>query len=92
MELRRLLDEATPDTRWYEAARAVLVGDHAGAADVYAAIGSQPDEAVARLEAARQSLATGDDRSANQLDRAVAFFRRAGAHAHLSDAELLPSR
>ncbi len=92
-ELRRLLDEARPETRWYEAARAVLVGDHAAAADVYGAIGSRPDEAVARLEAARQSLTAGDkDDAGDQLERALAFFRRAGAHAYLNDAARLASR
>jgi class 3 adenylate cyclase/tetratricopeptide (TPR) repeat protein len=92
-ELRRLLDEATPDTHWYKAARAVLDGDYARAADVYGAIGSQPDEAVARLEAAKQWLAAGDgDHAGDQLERALAFFRRVGAHAYVNHAELLTSR
>ena len=59
-EMRQLLDEATPRTQWYEAARAVIDGSFTRAADVYAAIGSQPDEAVARLQAARQLLAAGE--------------------------------
>ena len=92
-ELRRLLDEARPDTRWYAAARAVLDRDHLGAADVYATIGSRPDEATARVEAVRQSLVAGDgDRAGDQLERALAFFRSAGAQAYLNDAELLVSR
>lgn len=91
-ELRRLLESATPQTRWYEAACAVIDGDFAQAADVYAAIGSQPDEAVARLHGARQSLDAGDRvRADDELARALAFFRRAGADALVRDAELLTS-
>jgi hypothetical protein len=91
-ELRQLLDGATPHTRWYEAAGAVIEGSFARAADLYAAIGSQPHEAVARLQAARQSLAEGDDAEAeNQLARALTFFRRVGARAYLRDAEMLTS-
>ena len=59
-ELRPLLDAASLPTRWYDAARAVIDGDFVRAADTYAAIGSRPDEAVARLEAAKRSLADRD--------------------------------
>jgi class 3 adenylate cyclase/tetratricopeptide (TPR) repeat protein len=91
-ELRRLLDAATPHSQWYEAACAVLDGDLARAADTYAVIGSQPDEAVARLEAAKRSLATGDGaRAEGELARALAFFRRVGARAYMREAELLTS-
>jgi class 3 adenylate cyclase/tetratricopeptide (TPR) repeat protein len=88
-ELRSLLAEATPDTRWYEAARAVFDGDHARAADIYAVIGSMPDEAFARLEAARQSLVTGAGGTEDQLEGALAFFRRVEARVYLNDAERL---
>jgi tetratricopeptide (TPR) repeat protein len=89
-ELRRLLDEATPETGWYGAARAVLDGDHAAAADMYAAIGSLPDEAAARLDAVRQSLATGDGEGAVvQLERAQSFFRSTEAHARLKECVTL---
>jgi len=91
-ELRHLLAGATPRTRWYEAACAVIDGGFARAADLYAAIGSQPDEAVARLQAAKQSLASGDGVQAeDQLARALAFFRRVGARSHMRDAEMLSS-
>jgi hypothetical protein len=91
-ELRRLLDAATPRTRWYDAVSAVIGGDFARAADLYAAIGSQPDEAVTRLRAAEQALAAGDSRQTHdQLTRALAFFSRVNAQAHMRDAEMLAS-
>jgi tetratricopeptide (TPR) repeat protein len=92
-ELRELLDRATPNTRWYDAARLALDRDYAGAADVYAAMGSRPDEAVARLAAARQALAAGDgDGGGDQLERALTFFRSVGANAFVNDAEQLSVR
>jgi class 3 adenylate cyclase/tetratricopeptide (TPR) repeat protein len=91
-DLRHLLDGATPRTKWYEAACAVIDGGFSRAADLYAAIGSQPDEAVARLQAAKQSRAAGDGVQAEeQLTRALDFFRRVGARAHMRDAEMLSS-
>ena len=75
VELQRVLDVATPHTRWYDAGSAVIGGDFTRAADLYAAIGSQPDEAVARLRAAEQALAGGDAiRAQDQLARARAFL------------------
>lgn len=91
-ELRCLLESATPQTRWYDAACATIDADFARAAEEYAAIGSQPDEAVARLDAARQLLAAGDPAGAQDgLARALTFFRQAGADALVRDAELLAS-
>jgi hypothetical protein len=60
----------------------VIDGDLVRAADIYAEIGSQPDEAVARLEAAKRSPAGRD----GELERAIAFFRSVGAHAYLREA------
>jgi class 3 adenylate cyclase/tetratricopeptide (TPR) repeat protein len=89
-ELKRVLARATPHTRWYDAVRAAIDGDHAGAADLYAAIGSQPDEAVARLRAVEQALAAGyGSREQDQLTSALAFFTRVGAHAHSRHARTL---
>ena len=49
-----LLDRpGIPPTPWLEAARALAAGDPLAAAEGYAAIGSRPDEADARLAAAR---------------------------------------
>ena len=92
-ELRRLLDGAAPHSRWYDAASAFIDGDLVRAADVYAAIGSQPDEAVARLEAAKRLLACGESVHAErQLERALAFFGKVGARAYLREAEMLAVR
>jgi tetratricopeptide (TPR) repeat protein len=43
-------------SRWLEAAQAFVTGERGLAADLYAAIGSRPDEAYARLKAARQLM------------------------------------
>ncbi|HEV3463896.1 MAG TPA: hypothetical protein VG846_07930, partial [Actinomycetota bacterium] len=51
------LDEALP-SRWLDAARAFGAGDPARSARLYAEIGSRPDEATARLAAARRLLPT----------------------------------
>jgi tetratricopeptide (TPR) repeat protein len=83
-----------PASPWLEAARALAAGDPLAAADRYAAIGSRPDEADARLAAA--SLLLGAGRPAEgrtELDRALAFYREVGATAHLATArELLFAR
>jgi class 3 adenylate cyclase len=89
-ELRRLVVVATPRTRWYEALTAAIDSDFTRAADLYAAIGSQPDEAHARLRAAQQASAAGDAPQARaQFTRAWAFFARVGVHVSRRDAEML---
>src|SRR6266700_1747905 len=45
-----------PPSRWRDALEAFVSGNPARAADLYATIGSYPDEAHARLEAARDAL------------------------------------
>ena len=91
-ELRRLLETAMPRSRWYDAVSASIDGDFTRAADLYATIGSQPDEAFARLRAAQQALARECPTEArDQLERALAFFARVGAHAHVRRAEVLAS-
>ena len=53
-------------------------------------MGSQPDEAVARLRAAAHVAAAGDlAQASEQLVRARAFLGRVGAHAYLRNAESL---
>jgi class 3 adenylate cyclase/tetratricopeptide (TPR) repeat protein len=73
------------ETRWVEAARAVLRGDNEGAAELFARIGSRPDEAVARLAAA-----TSNGGGAG-LERAVEFFRSVRATRYLQEGEQLLS-
>ena len=91
-ELQRLLETAMPRSRWYDAVSASIDGDFTRAADLYATIGSQPDEAVARLRAAQQAFARESPTEArDQLERALAFFARVGAHTHVRRAEVLAS-
>jgi hypothetical protein len=79
-----------PPSPWQEAARADVAGDPGRAAAVYAQIGARPDEAHARLAAAKRLLGQGrlaEGRS--ELDRALVFYREVGASAHLAAAREL---
>jgi tetratricopeptide (TPR) repeat protein len=78
------LDAALPSP-WLDAAKAFATGDPGRAAHVYAEIGSRPDEAQARLEAAR--LLSADGRTAEakvQADAALDFYREVEATADAS--------
>jgi len=89
-DLRELAASKAVSTPWLEAAAALAGSDFERAADQYAEIGSLPDEAFARLRAAEQLLATGQQAEGNtQLRRAVAFYRKARAVAYLRQAEAL---
>jgi len=80
------LDEVLP-SRWLYAARAYAGGDPGRAARIYADIGSRPDEAAARLAAARRLLPSRPAEGRTELERAIAFFREAGASASLEQAK-----
>jgi class 3 adenylate cyclase/tetratricopeptide (TPR) repeat protein len=81
---------ATQRTRWTEAAEAVVCGDFLHAADLFAEIGSRPDEALARLHAAAILVGTeSNGRGATELERALAFFRATAALRYLSEGERL---
>jgi hypothetical protein len=83
-ELRRLTATVRSPARWLLAASAVADGDFRAAADRYAEIGSRPDEAFARLRAAKRLLAAGHRaEAASQLERALAFYREVAATAYL---------
>jgi hypothetical protein len=89
-ELRELATKRAVSTPWLEAAAAFAGSDFEQAADRYAEIGSLPDEAFARLRAAERLLVTGRRAKGNtQLQRAVAFYRKVQASAHLREAEAL---
>jgi hypothetical protein len=91
-ELRRVVTAATPHSRWYEALVAEMDADFARAADLYSAIGSQPDEAASRLRAAQQASAAGDAPQARaQFNRARAFFARAGVHVATGEQTCSPT-
>jgi len=82
------LDDVLP-SRWLDAARAFACGDPGRAARIYAEIGSRPDEAAARLAAAGQVLPSRPAEGRIELERAIAFFREAGATASLEQAKEL---
>jgi tetratricopeptide (TPR) repeat protein len=82
------LDEVLP-SRWLDAVRAYAGGDPGRAARIYAEIGSRPDEAAAHLEAARRLLPTRPAEGRVELERAMSFFREAGATASLDQAKEL---
>jgi hypothetical protein len=62
--------------------------DFAAAATVYARVGSLPDEALARLAAARHPPR---DRADAELAAALAAFRDLGAVRFAREAEQLPA-
>jgi tetratricopeptide (TPR) repeat protein len=70
---------AVPSSPWLDAARALVAGDPVRAAGIYAAIGSRPDEADARLVAARRLAVAGRTGEAEaQLAAARAFYASVG--------------
>ena len=91
-ELLAALDRAKGQRLWHDAARLIATGDFAGAADVYERIGTVPDEAYARLRAARALVSAGNRGEADrQLRLALAVFARLGATAWAAEAESLLS-
>lgn len=84
-----LLDRCgLPPSPWLAAARALIVGEPDRATDLYARIGARPEEAGARLAAARLALGGPFDAEPN-LDAAARFYREVSAHARLAEAEAL---
>jgi tetratricopeptide (TPR) repeat protein len=69
-------------TLWHDAARRIASGDAAGAAEIYAEIGSVPDKAYARLRAGTEV----------QLRLALPVFAQLGATAWHAEAESLLSK
>jgi class 3 adenylate cyclase/tetratricopeptide (TPR) repeat protein len=81
---------ARTSSRWLEAAKAAAEDDFARAADVYAAIGSLPDELLSRLGAVRQALARGRRAEADAvLASLLPALERLEARRYLADGELL---
>jgi tetratricopeptide (TPR) repeat protein len=84
------LTRAWETTPWRQAAGAVAAGDFQRAAELYAEIGSLPDQAFARLRAAEQLLAAGRQGEGNaQLQQALGFYRQVRASAYEREAEAL---
>jgi class 3 adenylate cyclase/tetratricopeptide (TPR) repeat protein len=77
-----------PVTRWLDAAAAYVGDEPARAADLLAEIGALPEEADARVSAARAALADGRRAEAeSHVAQAVQFYRRVGAVSYCSAAE-----
>jgi tetratricopeptide (TPR) repeat protein len=82
--------EQSATTLWLEAALASASGDFRAAADIYAAIGTLPDEAYARLRAAETLVAEGRRPEADtELKSALAFWRSVGAAPYIREGEAL---
>jgi class 3 adenylate cyclase len=91
-EFLAALDRAKLQRGWHEAARLIATGDFAGAADVYERIGTVPDEAYARLRAAKELVSAGNRAEADrQLRLALAVFAQLRATAWTAEAEALLS-
>jgi thioredoxin-like negative regulator of GroEL len=80
--------DRAPTTSWLDAANAYLAREYGRAADLCAAIGALPEEAFFRIDAAQAAHDDGDQvEAADQLDRALDFYRRVGAASALRRAE-----
>jgi hypothetical protein len=89
-ELMAAVQRARAQTLWHEAARRIASGDAVGASEVYAEIGSVPDEAYARLRAADGFVRSGRRADAEaQLRLAMPVFAQLGASAWQAEAESL---
>ena len=89
-EFVEALERARAQTPWHEAARLVVGGDLAGAAELYGEIGSVPDEAYARLRAAAAFVESGRRAEADgQLRLALPVLAQLGATAWAAEAEAL---
>jgi class 3 adenylate cyclase/tetratricopeptide (TPR) repeat protein len=82
------IERIARESLWLDAARAIAVEEFEDAADLFAKIGSTPDEAFARLRAAQQLVKSGRRAEADvQLHKALAFFRSVGATRYLREGE-----
>jgi class 3 adenylate cyclase/tetratricopeptide (TPR) repeat protein len=80
-ELRPVAARVRAPTRWLEAAQCFAAGELEEAADLYAEIGTRPDEAFARICAGGRETAADRSEDRGQLQRALAFYDEVGATA-----------
>jgi len=92
-DLVEATERAAARTLHVDAAEALARGSYLAAADIYARMGSLPNEALARLRAAAQLSAAGRRKEADQqLQPALAFWRSVNATRFAREAEaLLPA-
>jgi class 3 adenylate cyclase/tetratricopeptide (TPR) repeat protein len=89
-ELVELAATATLQTPWLRAAIAMATGEFGRAAELYAEIGSVPDQSFAHLRAAEQLFADGRRTEAiAQVEQALAFYRQVQADAYLDEGAAL---
>jgi predicted ATPase/class 3 adenylate cyclase len=89
-ELARALEGLSRQTRWVAAAHAVVRGDFAAAAELFARMGTRPHEAYALLRGAGQLVAAGRRAEAEEpLASARALFRSTGSTRYLREADAL---
>jgi hypothetical protein len=89
-EFAEMAERVASPTLWLGAVVASLAGDFATAAERFAEIGSRPDEAFARLQAAKVLMDGGRHHEARgELRRAVAFYGAVDATTYLREANAL---
>ncbi len=89
-EFLEALDRAPFQTPWHAAARAIVTGDPATAADIYAQIGTIPDESYARLRAAALLVDSGNRAEAERhLHAILPTYARLAASTYTAQAESL---
>lgn len=89
-EVRSMREQRVLETKWDDAALALLEREFDQAADIFAEIGQVDDEAEARLRAAEQLVAEGRRAEADvQLEKALTFYRSVGATRYIREAESL---
>ena len=89
-ELVELAATATLQTPWLRAAIAIATGEFGQAAELYAEIGSLPDQSFAHLRAAERLFAAGRRTEAiAQVEQALAFYRQVQADAYLDEGAAL---
>jgi class 3 adenylate cyclase/tetratricopeptide (TPR) repeat protein len=92
-DLIEVTGRAAARTFWVDAAAAMARGNYLAAANVYADLGTLPNEAYARLRAATQLSEAGQRHEADQqVQRTLAFWRSVNATRFVREAEaLLPA-
>jgi tetratricopeptide (TPR) repeat protein len=89
-ELVELIATATLQTPWHQAAIAVATREFERAAELYAQIGSLPDQSFAHLRAAERMFAAGHRTEASaHVEQALAFYRQVRADAYLDEGAAL---
>ena len=89
-ELRVIVESSPAGDRWADAVWKSLEGDYVAAADAYEQMGLRSLEARARFRAAEQLLGDArENEAAEQLERALDFWRAVGATRYVRRAEAL---